>query len=150
MLFWLATATYVLFSLMAGMQLINPAKSKIGKISKHTIEKINSLLLEKLEYQQWKNTNAVIKLSKDINNKDNFKYIQVDIKDFYPSITEETLDAGTVFAKMNTNISNDAIQTIKHSKSLCYSTIPKHGKRNQNLALMLLWGVMMVQKCVSL
>ena len=58
-----------------------------GKISKNIIEKINVSLLEKLKYQQWKNINAVIKWLEDINNKDNPKFIQVDIKDIYPSIT---------------------------------------------------------------
>ena len=57
-----------------------------GKISKNIIEKINVSLLEKLKYQQWKNTNAVIKWLEDINNKDNPKFIQMDIKDIYPSI----------------------------------------------------------------
>ena len=58
-----------------------------GKISKNIIEKINVSLLEKLKYQQWKNINAVIKWLEDINNKDNPKFIQMDIKDNYPSIT---------------------------------------------------------------
>ena len=58
-----------------------------GKISKNIIEKINVSLLEKLKYQQWKNINAVIKWLEDINNKDNPKFIQMDIKDIYPSIT---------------------------------------------------------------
>ena len=58
-----------------------------GKISKNIIEKINVSLLEKLKYQQWKNINAVIKWLADINNKDNPKFIQMDIKDIYPSIT---------------------------------------------------------------
>ena len=40
----------------------------------------------------------------------------MDIKDFHPSITEETLDAAIIFAQMNTSISNGDIQIIKHSK----------------------------------
>ena len=72
--------------------------------------------MKKLKYQQWKSINAVIKWFKDINNKDSSKFIQMDIKDFYPSITEETLDAAIIFAQMNTSISNGDIQIIKHSK----------------------------------
>ena len=45
---------------------------------------------------------------------------------------------------LDTNISNDNIQTIKHSRKS--STTTKHGKRNSNLALMLLWGVITVEK----
>ena len=57
-------------------------------------------------------TNAVIKLLKDINNKDSFKFIKMTIKDFYSSITKETLNAAIVFAQTNTNISNDNIKGI--------------------------------------
>ena len=71
-------------------RLMSPAKSGIGKINKNIIKKINSLLLEKLKYQQWKNTNAVIKCFKDISNKGNSKFLQMDIKDFYPSINEKS------------------------------------------------------------
>ena len=110
---------------------INPAKSKIGKISYNVTEKINSLLLEKLEYQQWKNTNTVVKFFKNINNKDNSKFIQMDIKDFYPS---EKKKSRTLPLYLQRRISTSVLMI----ESLCYSTIPKHGKRTQNLALMLL------------
>ena len=40
----------------------------------------------------------------------------MDINDLYPSITEETLVTAIVFAQTNTSISNDVIQTIKHSR----------------------------------
>ena len=56
-------------------RLINPAKSEIGQISKHITEKINSSLLEKLIYQQWKNSKAVKKWFKDIKNKGNSQFI---------------------------------------------------------------------------
>ena len=42
---------------------------------------------------------------------------RLDIKEFYASITEETLDAAIVFAKTNINISNDDMRKIKHSRS---------------------------------
>ena len=113
--------------------LVNPAKSEIGKISKNITGKINISLLEKLKYQQWKNTNAVIKRFKDINNKDNSKFIQIDIKDYYPSITKEALDAAIVFAKTNINISNDDIRIIKHSrKSLPFHNTEAWQKKSES------------------
>ena len=42
-------------------QFINPAKCENGKITKNIIEKITSLLLDKIEVSKCKNTNAVIK-----------------------------------------------------------------------------------------
>ena len=41
------------------------------------------------------------------------------MKNFYSSITEDTLDAAIVFAQRNTNISNNDIQIIKHSRKHC-------------------------------
>ena len=67
------------------------------------------MLLEKLKY-----TDTVIKWFNDISTKDNSKFFQMDIKDFYPSITEETLDAAIVFEQTNTNISNEDIRRIKY------------------------------------
>ena len=91
------------------------------------------MLLEKLKYQQWKNTNAVIKWFKDINNRDNSKFIQIDIKDIYPSITKETLDAAILFAHANTKISNDDIWIIKHSgKSLLFHNTEAWGKKSKS------------------
>ena len=40
-------------------QLINPKKSKIGKISKHILNNINTQFKDKLQHNQWKNINAV-------------------------------------------------------------------------------------------
>ena len=45
----------------------------------------------------------------------------MDTKDFYPSITEENLDTLIAFAHINTNISNEDMQIITHSrKSLLF------------------------------
>ena len=92
------------------------------------------MLLEKLKYQQWKNTNAVIKWFKDTNNRDNSKFIQIDIEDIYPSITKETVDPAILFAHANTKISNDDIWIIKHSgKSLLFHNTEAWGKKIQIL-----------------
>ena len=40
----------------------------------------------------------------------------MDIKDIYPSITEETLDVAIVFAQTSINISNDDILIVKHRR----------------------------------
>ena len=56
----------------------------------------------------------------------------MDIKDFYPSIPEENLDAAIVFAQMNTNISNDDIRIIKHSrKSLLFHNTDAWKKKSE-------------------
>ena len=69
--------------------LINPTKNELGKISKKIIEQINQEILKKIDVNQWKNTNNVISWFNNIENKKDCTFIQFDIKDFYPSITEE-------------------------------------------------------------
>ena len=67
------------------------------------------------------------------------------LKGIYPSITEETLDTAGHHCWTPTSVMMTYKQ-LNTVESICYSTITKYGKRNMNLALMLLWGVMAVQK----
>ena len=61
---------------------INPAKNEIGRISKVILENINEELRNKLQLQQWNNTVAVINWFKKIVNKNKYKFMIFDIKDF--------------------------------------------------------------------
>ena len=63
-----------IFENNATARLINPAKNEIGKISKVMIKIIHKELQNKLQLQQWKNTTAVIKWFKKIENKTNKKH----------------------------------------------------------------------------
>ena len=102
-------------------RLINPTKNELGKISKKLVEDINKELLGKLTANQWKNTKDVIEWFKSINNKNNCTFIQFDIKEFYPTITEEILDNVISFAQKYVPIDNSTIRTIKHCrKSLLF------------------------------
>ena len=51
-------------------QLINPAKSESGKLSKVILYKINSNLRQKLNSNHWRNTQQVISWFANINDKD--------------------------------------------------------------------------------
>ena len=73
------------------VRLINPAKNDIGRISKVILDKINSSLIKQLKVNQWKNTQNVIELFMKIEEKSQYKFIVLDIKDFYPSIKETLL-----------------------------------------------------------
>ena len=69
-------------------RLINPSKSELGKVSKQLVENINPDITEKLQFNQWCNTNAILKWLNIITDKNNCSFIQFDIKEFYLSITE--------------------------------------------------------------
>ena len=76
----------------------------------------------------------------DISNKKHCSFIQLDIKEFYPSINENILTNAIQFAKLHTTIDDKDLRLIIH-----------FGKRNQQkAALMLPWAVLMVLKYVNL
>ena len=94
-------------------QLINPTKSEIGRISKHILNNINTQLKDKLQLNQWKNTKAV--------NKNNTAFIQFDITDYHPSITDYTLDRALEIVPQHIPVSQNDIRIIKHyRKSLLF------------------------------
>ena len=98
-------------------RLINPCKSELDKISKIILKNMNKTLIEKLNVNQWKNTETVIHWFKSIEQK----LIQFDVIEFFPSITEEILEEVIVFAKQHTEIAEKDLRIIKHCrKSLLY------------------------------
>ena len=85
------------------------------------MENINKTLIEKLNVKQWKNTETVIHWFKSIEQKSRCFFIQFDIIEFYPSITEKFLEKVIIFAKQQTEIAEKDLRIIKHCrKSLLY------------------------------
>ena len=102
-------------------RLINPCKSEIGAISKSILDRINSDLRQKLKLNQWKNSDEVINWFSSIKNKNACTFVQMDIKEFYPSITESILVNTLDFAKLHTTITEKETRTIFHCrKSLLF------------------------------
>ena len=97
-------------------RLINPSKSEMGIISKRYLEKVVSDVSKSLQFNQWRNTDTVVKWFKTIPHKKRSKFIKFDIADFYPSITEALLDKAINFAKQHTEINDDQIKIIKHAR----------------------------------
>ena len=69
-------------------QLINPAKSKIGIVSKVELEEINRAITNQTKCNQWSNTQAVIDWFKSIPNKTKARFVKFDTAAVYPSITQ--------------------------------------------------------------
>ena len=102
-------------------RLINPCKSNLGKVTKSILDRINTDLRQKLKVKQWKDSSEVIEWFSSINNKKKCSFIQMDIKEFYPSITKKVLENAISFAKRYTEITDKEISTIMHCrKSLLY------------------------------
>ncbi len=68
-------------------RLINPAKSKIGRISKKILEKINTTIRMKTTLNQCKNLLLVIDWYKQIQNKHQQTFIIFAFESVYPSIS---------------------------------------------------------------
>ena len=112
-------------------RLINPCKSEIGAISKSILDRVNSNLRKKLHVNQWKNTDQVIEWFSSIKNKQNCTFVQLDIKEFYPSISRQILEDSIEFAKLHTTITEKEIRTIFHCrKSLLFFNDEAWKKKN--------------------
>ena len=59
----------------------------------------------------------MIKWFKDLENKKNLSFIQFDICEFYPSISENILLKALNYAKNFSNVTNDEMETIMQTKS---------------------------------
>ena len=73
-------------------RLINPSKSELGNVSKVILENVNKKLVKYLKVNQWRNTDSVINWFNAMENKSQCFFIQLDILEFYPSISENILD----------------------------------------------------------
>ena len=113
-------------------RLINPTKSEIDKVSKKILDHINSTIAKKHNFNQWKNTTAVINWFKSIKNKQHFCFICFDIEEFYPSISQDLLNKALDFAFNYDNINTDERNIIIHAKNsiLIHKHIPWQKKGN--------------------
>ena len=86
------------------------------------VEKNKHLYYWKLELNQWRNADVVLKWFTDITDRSSCSLIQFGIKEFYPSITKNILHKTLKFAKQRTNIDKNDLRIINHCcKSLLFS-----------------------------
>ena len=80
------------------------------------LENINKELRNKLQLQQWNNTTAVINWFKKIEDKNKYKFMIFDIKDFYSSISRKLLDDSINFARQHVQIKREDFSIIQHAR----------------------------------
>jgi hypothetical protein len=104
------------------VRLLNPTKSEVGKISKKILENVNLAIRELEKLRLWRNTDEVITWFKGIERKYSYVFIEFDVVEFYPSITEVLLMTAIEWAKERVMISEDDTKIIMQAKrSLLYS-----------------------------
>ena len=102
-------------------RLLNPAKSEMGMVSKQILDHINSCLLESTQFNQWKNTDGVLKWFASITDKQNCWFLKFDVVNFYPSISKDLMLRALQFAKTFITIDNAEIEIIMNArKSLLF------------------------------
>ena len=114
-------------------RLINPAKSEIGMISKAILDRVVGAIKERTSVNLWENTSAVISWFDNIHRKEDCTFINFDVVDFYPSITESLLEQALDYAASLVDISDNERMIIMHArKSLLFQDgrpwIKKHNK----------------------
>ena len=115
-------------------RLINPAKNELGRISKVILESINNQVRNALNLNQWKSTQSVIDWFNNIKDKQKHRFMVFDVKDFYPSITEELLSKAIYFANRIINISAKDKEIIHHArKSLLFNNKETWVKKGDKL-----------------
>ena len=89
---------------------------RLEKLAKSILENINSTVRRKSGLSQWQSTGNVIQWFKNIERKKTMKFIQLDVINYYPSITEELLRLAIQWARQFVNISVEEEEIIIQSK----------------------------------
>ena len=95
-------------------RLLNPCKQELGKVSKQILEKIVMTVRNVTGYLQFKNNISVIQWFNQIQNKQNYSFIQFDICDFYSSISKKLLSDTIEWAETMTTIGREKREIIFH------------------------------------
>ena len=98
-------------------RLINPTKNKIGKI---LLDKIKIGLCEKLKQNESKNTTDVINWFEELDEKHLHTFTIFNIKGFYSSIKEISLEKAVQFAAEHTVLTWANLKQCLVQKSHCY------------------------------
>ena len=103
-------------------RLLNPSKTEIGMVARKHLQAVNESIRSETGLLQWRNTQTVLDWFKQIPLKKQSHFIQLDIVDFYPSISEELLMKSIEYAQTITDVSAHTIEIIMHSrKSLLFN-----------------------------
>ena len=129
-------------------RLLNPGKNELGRISKTILDKINVNLRNSLQLNDQKNTQKVIDWFKGIDNKQHYKFIMLDVKDFYPLISKELLTDALTFAETIINLDDHDKNIIYHSrKSLLFNRKKTWMKNGSDLFDVLMGAYNGVEVC---
>ena len=97
-------------------RLINPAKSEMGKVSSNMLKEINEPVRLETGLKQWRSTQEALSWFQEIEDKNSYEFTQLDIVDFYPSITKKLLQKAIRFARNYVYIDTRTEKVIMNSR----------------------------------
>ena len=118
-------------------RVINPASNNLGRVSKRILDKVNHKCRNASGVNQWRCTQDVLQWFSNVHSanptKEKAKFLQFDICEFYPSITEELLRNSLDFAKTHTPIDQEDEELIMACrKSVLFSNDKVCTKKNKD------------------
>ena len=97
-------------------RVINPACNNLGKVNKRVLDEINTTCREAAGVSQWKSTQDVLRWFTEIHaqnpTKKRGKFVQFDICEFYPSISDKLLKDSLDYAKNHASIDEEEVDLI--------------------------------------
>ena len=97
-------------------RLINPAKSNIGRISKMILQSVNEQLRNHHGLLQWRSTEDALSWFNALDGKGGLTFLQLDIVDFYPSISRELFDQAIEFARETVEICDETKKILLNAR----------------------------------
>lgn len=97
-------------------RLISPTKSEIGHVSKTILSRLVKSVVKSTEINLWKSTREVLEWYRKFPSKQEGNFINFDIVEFYPSITEKLLLKAIEFAKQYDVVQDHEKDIIIHAK----------------------------------
>ena len=98
-------------------RLLNSTKPEVGRISHLVLKDIVNAVRQKSKLNQWKNIYSCIEWFKVLPNKENSNFIVFDIVNFYPSISENLLNAALDWASKYVPIDEEKRNIIFKSRA---------------------------------
>ncbi|CAI9736325.1 Hypothetical predicted protein [Octopus vulgaris] len=98
------------------VRLINPTKSDIGSVSKKILDRILPKIHEASPLPLWNRTSEAITWFRDLPDKSNTRFLQLDIEEYYASISESLLIDAINFARTFSTITEAEQDEILHAQ----------------------------------
>ena len=97
-------------------RLISPTKSELGRVSKEILNRLVQAEIGATGVHLWKSTREVLEWYRQFPGKHDGSFINFDIMEFYPSISEKLIRRAIEHAQQYATVDENEIEIIIHAK----------------------------------